>query len=211
MNTSIHIKRGTFITEQGFVQVSLMFLCCIGIPLTVLMVSDYNLNKFLQEVFSSILTSIFFVLMISAPILAFLVVIIGYIFDYYSFKRNPSAIKAMTLTIDYVILSCNNSNFDKILKMNEIKQVTFNHKQSKVINPRSVKNGFKFGGYALATALGSGSSSKITYEVEIIITDKNDTAYNILIPAKFSNKPYSKIQEIKDFFRYAHVSVFSNL
>lgn len=211
MKTSIRIKRGTFITEQGFVQVSLMFLCCIGIPLTVLFISDYNLDKFIQEVFSSIITSIFFILMISAPILAFVVVILGFITDYYTFKRIPSAIKEMSLTNDYVILSCNNSSFDKLLKMNEIKQVTFNHKQANVINPRSVKNGLKFGGLALAAALGSCSSSKITYEVEIIITDKDNQKYVMLIPAKFSNKPYSKIQEVKDFFRYAHVSVYSNI
>ena len=211
MKTSIHIKRGTFITEQGFVQVFLMFFCCIGIPLTVLIVSDYNLNKFIQEVFSSTLITIFFILMISAPILAFVIVIFGYIYDYYTFKRSPSAIKEMSLSNDYIILSCNNSEFDKILKMNEIKQVTFNHKQANVLNPRSVKNGLKFGGYALALVLGGGSSSKITYEVEIIITDKDNTNYEMLIPAKFSNKPYSKIQEVKDFFRYAHVSVYSNI
>jgi len=209
MKTAIRIKRSTFITEQGFVQVSLMFLCCICIPVTVLMVSDYNLNKFIQEVFSSLLTGIFFILMISSPVIAFVVVAFGYIYDYYNFKSNPKAIKEITLTKDYILLSCNNSKFDKKLKLSDVKQVKFNHKQANVINPRSIKNGLKFGGYAFAGVLGCDSSSKITYEVEIILTDKDNNNYKMLVSAKFSNEPYSKIQDVKDFFKFSHVSIFS--
>lgn len=213
----LYIKRGTFLTEQGFIQAFCMLFCFIGIP-TLTFLSCYRhdnlyyyLNKFLQDVFSSIEASICFVFMISAPVVAFIIVIFGIIYDYYSFKKNPEGIKAISLLDEYIILHCNESTFDKILKLNEINKVYLRYKQANVFNPNAVKNGFKYGGYGIATAIGRGTASKLNYEVDISITCQNGKIFTMTIPAKFSNKPYSQFEKVEDYFKKVHVYVCSNL
>jgi len=63
----------------------------------------------------------------------------------------------------------------------------------------------------MAAAAGQSSISKINHEAEISITDKFGQEYTMVIPAKFSNNPYSEMQKIKDFFKNVHISVISNV
>lgn len=211
MKKSLYVKRGTFLTEQGFVQAFLILFACIGIPGLLTKMSNYGLDRLLNQIFSSIITSTCFILMISAPILAFIVVIFGNLYDYYNFKKIPDGIKAISFFDEYIVLHCNNSDFNRMLNFSEIRHVEFNYKQANVFNPTAVKNSYKYGGYGMAAAMGVNTASKINYEVEIIIIDNNKQKYSMLIPAKFANNPYHEMQKVNNFFKSKYIDVLSNI
>ena len=211
MKQILYIKRGTFITQQGFIQASLLLVTCIGIPVLLLLTNEYSLMEFIRKVFSSVESSIVFITIISVPIITFVIVIWGNIYDYCYFKKNPKGIKAISLNDTYICLHCNQTAYDRALSFSEITQIFFKYKQAIFFDASAISKGIKLGGIPLATVAGNATASKLIYEVEISIIDKNNEEYIFTIPAQFSNNPYSEMQKVKNFFENKNIKISVNI